>query len=160
VAENSAAGTVVATLTATDVDGDTLSYALTDAGGTPVVDPNFEIVGNEIRVKTGSDLNFEDATSHGLFVTASDAFETSAPQAVTVTVSDVAEAITLGDGGETFTDTGVTETSVTGGAGADSITGSAGGDQLSGAGGGDQLTGGAGDDRLEGGAGDDVVAAQ
>ncbi|MEO1294178.1 MAG: cadherin repeat domain-containing protein, partial [Pseudomonadota bacterium] len=113
VAENSAGGTVVATLQATDADGDTLSYTLTDAGGAPVTDSNFEIVGNEIRVKAGADLDFEGAETHGLYVTASDTFETSTPQAITVTVTDTAEVLSLADGGAVFTDTDVAETSFT-----------------------------------------------
>ena len=157
VAENAAAGTVVATLTAVDVDGDALTYTITDAGGTPVVDANFEIVGDEIRVKAGADVDFEAAASHDLHIVASDAFESAAPQAVTVTVTDVAEVITLGDGGVTFSDAGVAETSITGGTGGDDITAHDDGGTLSGAGGADTLTGGAGDDALDGGTGFDVL---
>ncbi len=157
VAENSAAGTVVAVLTASDADGDSLTYALTDADGNPVSDSNFEIIGNEVRVREGADLDYETAASHGLFVTASDTFETSAPQAITVTVNDVAEAIVLSDGGVAFADIGVTETSVTGGSGQDTITGTSGDDNLIGGDGYDILTGGAGDDSLSGGSGYDTL---
>ncbi len=157
IAENSAEGTVVATLTATDVDGDTLSYTITDAAGNPVTDSKFEIVGNEIRVKPGADIDFETTESHDLYVTASDDFETSAPQQITLTVGDEAEVIQLDDGGVTFTDTGVTETSVTGGDGDDNITGSAGNDTLAGAAGDDTLTGGDGHDELRGWSGHDTL---
>ena len=50
VDENSAPGTVVATLTASDADGDALTFSLSDADGNPVTDGNFVIVGSEIRV--------------------------------------------------------------------------------------------------------------
>ncbi|MGZ2257083.1 LamG-like jellyroll fold domain-containing protein [Roseobacter sp. A03A-229] len=158
VVENSATGTVVATLAASDADG-AVSYVLTDAAGTPVVDPNFEIVGNEIRIKPGADLDFEAAESHALFVTARDADATSDPLPVTVTVTDTAETLTLADGGVTFVDSGVTETLVAGGAGDDAVTGTAADDVISGAGGHDTLTGAAGDDALSLGAGDDVAMA-
>ena len=60
VQENAAAGTVVATLGATDPDaGSTFTYTLSS-------DPSgkFEIVGDEIRLKTGATLDHEAATSH------------------------------------------------------------------------------------------------
>jgi VCBS repeat-containing protein len=56
VDENSAPGTVVATLTASDPDaGDILTYSLADDGG-----GRFVIVGNEIRVADGASLDFEN----------------------------------------------------------------------------------------------------
>ena len=157
VPENSAAGTVVATLTATDADGDPLTYTITDSGGNPISDSNFEIVGNEIRVKSGADIDYESTTSHTLYLTASDAFETSAPQSVAITVTDVAENLVLGDGGVTFTDTGVTELSITGGAADDTITGSAGDDTISGGGSYDTIIGGDGNDTLMGDGGEDTL---
>ena len=62
VQENAAAGTVVATLGATDPDaGSTFTYALaSDPSG------KFEVVGDEIRVKAGASLDYETATSHEL----------------------------------------------------------------------------------------------
>ena len=157
VPENSAAGTVAATLTATDPDGDPLTYTITDAGGNPVTDSNFEIVGNEIRVKSGADLDYESATSHDLYVTASDGTYDSAPQPLTLVVSDVAENITLADGGSTFTDTGIGETSITGGTGDDTITAHSIGGVLDGAAGDDALTGGASGDIITGGTGNDAI---
>src|SRR6185295_16000306 len=69
VQENAAAGTVVATLGALDPDaGDTFSYTLaSDPSG------QFEVVGNEVRVKAGASLDFEAATSHDITVTVTDA---------------------------------------------------------------------------------------
>src|SRR4029079_17168084 len=65
VQENAAAGTVVATLGATDPDaGSSFTYALTS-------DPSgkFEVVGDEIRLKAGASLDHEAASSHQLQVT-------------------------------------------------------------------------------------------
>lgn len=97
VAENSAAGTVVATLGASDVDvGDTHSYAI--VGGSD----RFEIVGNQLVVKAGASLDYETATSHGLTIRATDAAGASVDRAVTVNVTDVNEApLTLTVTGET-----------------------------------------------------------
>ena len=62
VQENAAAGTVVATLGATDPDaGDSFTYTLaSDPSG------KFEIVGDEIRLKAGATLDYETASSHEL----------------------------------------------------------------------------------------------
>lgn len=157
VAENSAGGTVVATLAATDAEGDALTYMLTDAHGAPVTDDAFEIVGNEIRVKSGADIDFEAAQSHTLHVIAADSLEASTPTEITLSVDDLAEVITLADGGDSFVEAGVTETMVYGGDGADALTGGDGDDAFDGNGGDDTLTGGDGDDRLYGDAGDDAV---
>ena len=62
VDENATTGTVVATLSTVDADaGDTFTYALVDGSGIPVTDGNFEIVGNEIRVKAGATIDYETA---------------------------------------------------------------------------------------------------
>ncbi len=158
VAENSSAGTVVAVLSAPDADGDALTYQITDADGAPVADGLFEVVGDEIRVRDGADIDFEDGGSHDLYVTASDAYATSTPQSITVTISDTAEAIQLGDTGVEFTDTGVAEASITGGDGSDTITGHSDGSNIDGGAGDDDLSGGDGSDTLLGGSGNDVLA--
>lgn len=97
VAENSAAGTVVATLGASDIDvGDTHSYAI--VGGSD----RFEVVGNQLVVKAGASLDYETATSHGLTIRATDAAGASVDRAVTVNVANVNEApLTLTITGET-----------------------------------------------------------
>lgn len=67
VAENAAAGTVVGTLTPTDVDGqEQFTYSLNDASG------NFVLSGNQIVVAPGASLNHEAAASHGVSVTVTD----------------------------------------------------------------------------------------
>jgi Ca2+-binding RTX toxin-like protein len=84
VAEDAPVGTVVGTLSATDPEGQPLTYTLTgNAGG------RFEIVGNELRVKVG--LDYETATSHGITVTVSDGVN-GVSKAFAIAVTDVAEA--------------------------------------------------------------------
>jgi uncharacterized protein with PIN domain len=97
VAENSAAGTVVATLGASDIDvGDTHSFSI--VGGSD----RFAIVGNQLVVKAGANLDYEAATSHGLTIRATDAAGASVDRAVTVNVTNVNEApLTLTITGET-----------------------------------------------------------
>jgi hypothetical protein len=95
LAEDAADGTVVATMSATDPDsGDTFTYALVDVNGDPVVDSNFEIVGNEIRVKAGAELDYETATSHTLKVQVTDSGGLTYVEDVTINVTDVNEAPT------------------------------------------------------------------
>ncbi|MBX2854878.1 MAG: cadherin-like domain-containing protein, partial [Rhodobacteraceae bacterium] len=160
--ENSPAGTVVAVLSATDADGDAITYALTDAAGAPVTDPVLDIVGNEIRLKAGAALDYEalraagDLTLDG-YVVASDGQGSSAPTAFSINVTDVAEAVALGDGGVIFRDSGDNEASITGGDGDDQIFGGGGDDDIDGGAGDDEMTGGVGDDTLAGGAGDDEI---
>jgi uncharacterized delta-60 repeat protein len=66
VSEGATTGTVVTTLTGTDPDGDALIYSI--VGG----DSNFEIIGDEIRVKVGASLDYDVATSHTLTIRATD----------------------------------------------------------------------------------------
>ena len=90
VQENAAAGTVVATLGATDPDaGSTFTYSLTS-------DPSgkFEIVGNEIRLKTGATLDYETATSHNVNVTVTDAGGLTRTETVNIAVTNQNEAPT------------------------------------------------------------------
>ncbi|MEO0977588.1 MAG: cadherin domain-containing protein, partial [Pseudomonadota bacterium] len=87
VDENSAGGTVVARLSTTDPDdGDTHTYEITE-------DPSgfFEIVGDEIRVKEGADLDFETAASHEITVTVTDAGGLSHSETFSIAVQDVNE---------------------------------------------------------------------
>ncbi|MBC6419310.1 MAG: DUF1194 domain-containing protein, partial [Prochloron sp. SP5CPC1] len=89
--ENSADGAVVGTLTATDPD-DSESFTFTledDAEG------RFDIVNNELRVESGSLLDFEAATSYDITVTATDTGGNPFEETFTITVSNVNEAPTL-----------------------------------------------------------------
>ena len=80
VAENAAAGTVVATLTGGGCGRRRADLHDHGCGRHAGCDANFEIVGDEIRVKAGADVDFEAAASHDLHIVASDAFESAAPQ--------------------------------------------------------------------------------
>ncbi len=90
VQENAAAGTVVATLGATDADaGSSFTYTL-------AADPSgkFEVVGDEIRVKAGASLDYESATSHQLSVTVTDAGGLSHTETLNIGVTNANEAPT------------------------------------------------------------------
>ena len=68
VAENTEAGSVVATLAATDADGDALTYTLSGEGS-----ENFTVNENgEVVVAEGADINFEDVTEFTLNVEVTD----------------------------------------------------------------------------------------
>ena len=88
--ENSTAGTVVATLGTTDADSfipsETATYSITnDPSG------NFEIVGNEVRVKAGSTLDFESDTNHDITVQVTDVHGATYSETITINLNDVDE---------------------------------------------------------------------
>ena len=90
VTENSTAGTLVASLETVDPDvGDTASYAI--VGG----DSNFEIVGDEIRVKTGADIDYEAAASHTFTVRVTDSSALTYDEAITIAVENVPDSIAV-----------------------------------------------------------------
>lgn len=85
IAESAAVGSTVGTLSATDPEGNALSFTLTDnAGG------RFAIVGD--RIVTADRLNFEAAASHQVTVQVSDGAGGSSSQTFTINVGDVNEA--------------------------------------------------------------------
>jgi hypothetical protein len=87
VDENAGAGTVVGTLSAIDPDaGDSAVFTLLDDGG-----GRFEIVGNELRVVDGSQLDFEAAESHNIVVQAEDEDGLTYEEVMTVGLNDVNE---------------------------------------------------------------------
>ena len=92
VDENSANGTVVGTLAATDPDaGETFAYALIDdAGGRFVVDP----ASGEVTVADGSLLDFESATSHSVTAQVTDSTGLTYTETFSITVGDVNETPT------------------------------------------------------------------
>ena len=97
IAENSAAGANVgAAVTATDLDGHTLTYTL---GGTDA--SSFAIDGStgQLTVGTGTTLDFEATASYTVTVTASDGQTPALTDTITVTISvtnvDEAGAVTL-----------------------------------------------------------------
>ncbi|MBF9233054.1 cadherin domain-containing protein [Microvirga alba] len=134
VAELSAAGTSVGSLSALDPDGNTaFSYKLLSSA-----DDRFEIVGNALKVKKGIKLDFEQATSHQITVEAKDGGGLTFTKTMTISVTDVNPEITAGSAED------------------DKIVGGVGKDNLGGGLGNDTLSGGLGNDTLSGGAGKDV----
>ncbi|MCH6258332.1 putative Ig domain-containing protein, partial [Puniceicoccaceae bacterium K14] len=93
VDENSSSGTVVATLSTDDVDAnDSHSYQFVDENGDPVDSDIFEIVDNNIQVKSGADLNHESADSHSISIRVTDSAGETHVQDFTIDVNDLNEA--------------------------------------------------------------------
>lgn len=87
--ENTAAGsTVVQTVSATDPEGETVTYTINDPSGTFVIDENT----GEITIDDNAALDFETNTSITFTVNAVDAVNNITPMSITVTISDVNEA--------------------------------------------------------------------
>ena len=102
VAENAANGTVVGTVSGSDVDmGDTKTYSLTDnAGGRFAINSST----GQITVANRSLINYESATSHNLAVRVTDSGGLTYDETFTINVTDVNEAaprITSNRGGAT-----------------------------------------------------------
>ena len=97
VAENSAGGAVVGTLTAADVDNnDTATFTLVSGTG----DTNnglFEIVGNELRVAAGAQIDYEAGHTRSVRVRVADAAGLSVEKVLTVDINNIDEppAITI-----------------------------------------------------------------
>ena len=88
VAENSPAGTLVgAPVTATDPDGDTLSYQIVPANSTFTIESN----SGQLAVAAGAELDYETTPSYTVVVIAYDPGGDSATITVTINVTDVAE---------------------------------------------------------------------
>ena len=96
--ENSPAGTVIGTLSATDpAAGSSFTYALVAGNGTNDADNALvEIVGNEVRVKSGAAIDFENNPTLNLNIQVTDSGTPalSLAKVVTVNVLDVAEGST------------------------------------------------------------------
>ena len=89
IAENSPAGTNVgAPVTATDPDGDPLTYVLSDGTGTFAIGTDT----GQITVAPGAVLDYETTRSYVVIVTASDDRGAVAQITVIINVTDVAEA--------------------------------------------------------------------
>ena len=87
VAENTAASSNVGSaVTATDADGDTLTYTL---GGTDAA--SFSIVGASGQILTSAALNYEQKTSYSVTVSVADGEGGTDTIAVTISVTDVNE---------------------------------------------------------------------
>ncbi|OYP39074.1 cadherin domain-containing protein [Rhodopirellula sp. MGV] len=92
VAENSATGTSVGTLSTTDPDsGDTHTYSIVSIDGS-TSSTVFTINGDELQV--GSALDFETKSSYSVVIRSTDSADQSTTQTFTITVTDVNEAPT------------------------------------------------------------------
>ena len=148
VRELSAKGTLVGTLTGVDPDaGDTFTYSLVnDADG------RFQLVGNQLQVKNGVALDYEqpgDAKAPAVVVRATDKAGKFVEKTFALKVTNWGTESTKGT---TAADV------VYGGGGRDTLSGNAGDDTLKGGSGSDTLAGGVGNDRLWGGLGKDVLS--
>ncbi|MEQ8469792.1 MAG: cadherin domain-containing protein [Marinoscillum sp.] len=86
--ENSANGTEVGTVAASDIDGDPLSYSITDGSGAFQIDANSGVM----TVADQSQLDFETTTSFSITVEVSDGALT-ASATITVTLNDIDETV-------------------------------------------------------------------
>ncbi|MES9875652.1 MAG: immunoglobulin-like domain-containing protein [Candidatus Sedimenticola sp. 1PA] len=150
VVEGAAAGTVVATLQTIDQStGDTFSYELVrdDSG-------HFEIVGDQLVVKEGADIDYETDAVHQLSVKVTDSSGNTYSESINIHVDDVQEAMaatyTGGRKGDRFDGTDDDDV-IDGIAGDDKLRGGEGDDVILGGGGEDKLYGDEGSDRLDGG---------
>jgi type VI protein secretion system component Hcp len=88
VAENSPGGTLVANITVSDPDpGDVHTLTLTDSSG-----GRFVIVGNELQVAAGADLNFEASPTHVIGVRAADPAQQAFSKTFTISLLNINEA--------------------------------------------------------------------
>jgi len=87
IAEDTSVGTVIGELSATDVDGDTLTYTLDDDA-----DGRFELVTENgvTKVVLSGTLDYETAAAHEVSVSVTDGEHTT-NETFTITVGDVAE---------------------------------------------------------------------
>jgi hypothetical protein len=94
--ENSPAGTVIGTLAATDPDsGSSFTYALVAGNGTNDADNALvEIVGSQVRVKSGALIDFETNPILNLNIQVTDNGGLTYTKAVTASVIDINEAPT------------------------------------------------------------------
>ena len=109
VAENTPAGKPIgAPVTATDADGDALTYTLTGPDAS-----SFALDETSGQIQTHTALNYETRASYSVTVTASDAHGGSARLPVRILVTDVAEPPDAPDAPDAPTVTGVASTSLT-----------------------------------------------
>ncbi len=133
---------VVATLTASDPEGDSVVYSLV---GAPA--GLFTISGNDIKVASGAFFDYETTPSYDLTVRATDSGGQTLDQVVTVNIANYAGTYTGTNGKNTANGTSEEDT----------IYGGGGNDTLNGGDGNDLLEGGTGSDALNGGNGYDTV---
>ena len=181
VDENSSIGTVVGTLTTTDVDGGAHSYVLLgDAGGAFALDGMDVVVANSIL------LDFEQHSTEQITVQSTDLMGLGTVKALDIAINDVNPEnvfgtpapdqidggplgdqingagdndIIIGNGGDDMLGGGPGDDTVIGGDGNDTIWGEDGNDNLGGDAGNDTIIGGAGNDTIGGDDGNDAINA-
>ena len=132
--ENSAGGTLVGNLTATDPDtGDSLTYSIDDPSG------NFVIVGTALEVANGATLDYETKQHYTVTIRATDEGGLFVETDFIIDIGDLVTVINGHSYGET-------------------LVGTIGQDRIRGLGGNDKLKGLAGSDKLDGGKGNDQMA--
>jgi Ca2+-binding RTX toxin-like protein len=89
-----AAGTVLGRLSGTDLDGDALTYSLVDTNGDATSDAILEIVGGQLKVKTGVTVP-TTAGSHDIHVAVTDQHGASSVFAVGIDMVPTMEGIDL-----------------------------------------------------------------
>ena len=116
VAENSAAGTVVATLSTVDPDN---AFGVINDAFTYSINPNsqFEVVGNQVRVKAGAALDFEDPAnpshSYTVTLTTDDGHGGTFTKPLVVNVTNVDEApVNVGISALTLAETAANGTAI------------------------------------------------
>lgn len=119
-------GTAIGTLAAQDGNGQAVTYSLVGAGDAP-----FEIVGNELRVKNGVALDYEQTKAYSFTIRAS-AGGLSNDRVVTITVNDVNPERTTGSSANDVIKGGAGRDNLGGGLGNDTLWGSLGNDVLKG----------------------------
>ncbi|WP_336966750.1 lectin-like domain-containing protein [Sphingobium aquiterrae] len=140
--ENAPPGTLVANLYGIDANaGDTFTYSIVNSSGVAISDSPLEIVnGNELRVKSGSVLDFEADAWLSLNIKITDSAGSSIIKTISVAITDQLGLNLVGTTGN------------------DVLVGSNEADALSGLGGDDRLQGGLGNDAIDGGTGTVDVA--
>lgn len=153
LAENTATGATVGTLSAADVDGETLTFSLlNDAGGRFGLSSD----GRSLIVANGTLLDYEQTTSHQVSVRARDGQGSSIDQTFTIFLADVLNETTTGSSSNDHLIGGKGNDQLAGGAGKDVLFAGAGNDRADGGSGDDRINGGYGKDTLKGGTGKDV----
>ncbi|MCV6574388.1 MAG: cadherin domain-containing protein [Cohaesibacter sp.] len=153
VAENASVGQVVGKLSTTDADsGDTFTYSLTNDGG-----GKFEIVGDEVRVKSA--LDYETNSSHSISVKVDDSAGNSYSENFTINVDDYAEqSVQVGvRRGGSSSDAYYYSQNHNGNNQAENVNGTNYADNIKGNGGNDILRGKNGNDTIDGGSGKDQI---
>ena len=94
VAENSANGTTVGiTASAVDLDGETITYSVVDGSGNEITNGPFTVDATTgvVTVRDGSQLDYETASSHDIYIKASSSDGTSSTKQFTIDLTDINE---------------------------------------------------------------------